>query len=320
MIFAKYLIYLFLPIILLTSCEVGKSDSGSYQFVKQWGKSGTADSEFRAPRGMRIYNNLLYIVDSGTSQKIKIFSKDGVFQSKWGTYIDVSGDTKNYLSAASGIAIDTSGNLFISDLGYYCVFKFNSSDYSSASVFAGIKGTYGSGDGYFYTPYGLTTDSSGNVYVTDSYYDKIQKFSSTGSFVTKWTSFDSNSDSFDSPKMITTDSGGNIYVADSLNSRILVLDSSGTLLLKFGSSGNEDGQFNNPFDIAIDTSGNIFVIDAGNCRIQEFDSTGKFITKFGGYGTGEGLFSNPYGIAVDEEGYVYVSDDSNCRITKFKKL
>jgi DNA-binding beta-propeller fold protein YncE len=53
-------------------------------------------------------------------------------------------------------------------------------------VFVIKWGQEGSGDGQFINPFGVATDSSGNVYVADTYNHRIQKFSSNGVFLTKW--------------------------------------------------------------------------------------------------------------------------------------
>ena len=47
-------------------------------------------------------------------------------------------------------------------------------------------GSYGTGDGQFNYPVGVTVDSSDNVYVADFNNNRIQKFDSSGTFMTKW--------------------------------------------------------------------------------------------------------------------------------------
>ena len=75
----------------------------------------------------------------------------------------------------------------------------------------------GSGDGQFNYPYGVAVDSSGNVYVADTDNHRIQKFDSSGGFITKWGSYGSGDGQFDYPSGVAVDSSGNVYVADGWN-------------------------------------------------------------------------------------------------------
>ena len=50
----------------------------------------------------------------------------------------------------------------------------------------GGDGSFGSGDGEFFCPNGVTTDADGNVYVADSCNHRVQKFTGAGMFLTKW--------------------------------------------------------------------------------------------------------------------------------------
>ncbi|RCV65692.1 Streptogramin lyase, partial [Methanophagales archaeon] len=170
---------------------------------------------------------------------------------------------------------------------------------------------------YFSQPQGIAVDSSGNVYVVDTWNNRIQKFDSSGNFITKWGSFGTGDGKFDLPLGIAVDSGGNVYVADTGNYRIQKFDSSGNFITKWGSSGNGEGKFGAPEGIAVDSSGNVFLADSSNDRIQKFDSYGNFITTWGSSGTADGEFQSLGGIAVDGSGNVYVVDLLNDRIQKF---
>ena len=179
-------------------------------------------------------------------------------------------------------------------------------------------GSNGSGDGQFTYPRGIAVDASGNIYICDSYNNRVQKFNSIGTFITKWGSFSTTLDGkFNYPNGIAVDSSGNVYVADGSNHRIQKFDSSGTFITKWGSSGSGDSQFSFPNGVAVDSSGNVYVADSTNNRVQKFDSNGTFITKWGSSGSGDGQFYYARGIAVDASGYVYVSDQNNHRIQKF---
>jgi tripartite motif-containing protein 71 len=181
----------------------------------------------------------------------------------------------------------------------------------------------------FRFPTGIAVDSSGkNVYVSDSWNDRIQKFTADGKFITKWGSRGSGDGQFGFPTGIAVDSSGkNVYVADFVNDRIQKFTADGKFITKWGSRGSGDGQFNRPQYIAIDYSvNNVYVADFGNSRIQKFTADGKFITKWGSRGSGDGqfgsgdglFFTGPTGIAVDSSGKnVYVADFVNDRIQKF---
>jgi len=170
---------------------------------------------------------------------------------------------------------------------------------------------------YFYRPSGVATDMSGNVFIADTFNNRIQKFDSHGNFVTKWGYYGAGNGQFYGPFGVAADSQGSIYVVDTWNNRIQKFDSNGNFITKWGTEGSENGQFTNPFGVATDASGNVYVADTANRRIQKFDSSGNFITKWGSYGTDNGQFHGPEGVAVDSWGSIYVVDTWNNRIQKF---
>ena len=178
-------------------------------------------------------------------------------------------------------------------------------------------GTAGSGDGQFNNPQGVAVDGSGNVYVADTYNNRVQKFSSSGVFLSKWGTQGSEDGQFKGPYGVAVDGSGNVYVADYGNGRVQKFSSSGVFLSKWGTQGSGDGQFNYPYGVAVDGSGNVYVADTYNSRVQKFSSSGVFLSKWGTYGSGDGQFSHPYGVAVDSLGNVYVSEQGNSRVQKF---
>ena len=149
------------------------------------------------------------------------------------------------------------------------------------------------------------------MYVADTGNHRIQKFSSAGTFITKWGSEGFGNGEFSSPEGIAIDGDGNVYVVDHNNQRIQKFSSAGTFITKWGSEGSGDGEFSYPGGIAIDGDGNVYVADQYNNRIQKFSSAGTFITKWGSEGSGDGEFIDPEGIAIDGDGNVYVADTGN---------
>jgi PKD repeat protein len=229
-----------------------------------------------------------------------------VFITKWGTYGSGNGQFKN----PDGVAVDSSGNVYVAD-NYNCRIQ----KFSSIGIFLAKWGSKGYEDGQFQYPQGIAADLSGNVYVTDTGSYRIQKFNATRAFIAKWGSQGSGDGQFESPSGIAVDSSGNIYVADTNNNRIQKFSSTGTFLAEWGSIGTGDGKFQQPQGVAVDSSGYVYVSDTN--RIQKFTTTGTFLAKWGSEGAGDGQFNQPQGVAVDSSGCVYVADTNNNRIQKF---
>ncbi|MGB9124498.1 MAG: HYR domain-containing protein, partial [Nitrosotalea sp.] len=275
------------------------------------------------------------------------------FSAQWGSY---GLTTNGQFAFPQGVAIDPSGNVYVTDLGNTRVEKFDSN-----GNFLSAFGGKGSANGQFHSPVGIAI-ANGFIYVVDNNNDNVQKFDLTGKFITSWGGKGTNNGTLLLPKGIAVDSTGNVYVADTGNNRIEKFDSSGNFLLNIGQSGLDDGQFlsatdvatdsqgniyvtdsggnkiekftgdgvflntfsvstgatlQHPFGISVDKSGNIFVADNGNNRIVELDTTGTPVTTWGSQGTGADFFDNPLGTAVDSNGNVFVVDSNNNRIEKF---
>jgi len=178
-------------------------------------------------------------------------------------------------------------------------------------------GSHGNGNNQFNGPWEITTDSKGNIFVSDYYNNRIQIFDSRGKFVSTLGSQGNGNGQFIGPYGITINSKGNVIVSDYHTHRIQIFDTEGNFISTFGSKGNNNGQFNNPRGICVDSNDNIYVCDSSNHRIQIFDSKGKFLSTFGSYGNGNGQFNGPHGITINSKGNIIVSDFNNHRIQIF---
>lgn len=173
-------------------------------------------------------------------------------------------------------------------------------------------------DGQFFSIGGVAIDASGNVYAVDIGNDRIQKFTSDGTFITKLGSRGTSDGQFNVPVGVAIDASGNVYVTEINGNRVQKFTSDGAFIAKWGSTGSGDGQFNSPLGIAVDALGDVYVADVGNQRIQKFTSNGTFIRAWGsGRASGDGQFNAPLGIAVGASGSVYVADLNNHRIQQF---
>ncbi len=182
-------------------------------------------------------------------------------------------------------------------------------------------GTAGSGDGQFNLPMGVAVDSAGgDVYVVDRGNDRVEKFTSSGIYLSQFGSNGTGNGQFGGSILsggVAVDSGGDVYVVDRGNHRVEKFDSSGNYLSQFGGHGSGNGQFTAPSGVAVDSGGDVYVTDTGNNRVEKFNSSGNYLSQFGTAGTGNGQFTTPFGVAVDSGGDVYVTDRGNNRVEKF---
>lgn len=188
----------------------------------------------------------------------------------------------------------------------------------SAYAFEKSWGSPGGDDGQFYRPHGIAVGAMGQIYVSDTYNDRIQQFDASGFFLSKWGSYGSADGQLCFARGLAVDASGNVYVVESQNHRIQKFSSDGTYLAKWGSNGSGNGQFSFPQGIAVDAAGNVYVADSDNYRIQKFTGDGTYLGQWGSFGVADGQFCKPVSIAVDYEGYVYVADMSVSRVQKFR--
>ena len=193
-------------------------------------------------------------------------------------------------------------------------------------------------------PNATAVDGAGNIFIADSWNNRILRVDSTGTFATIAGTGESGFSGDGGPATraqlffpegLTVDGAGNIYFADSGNDRIRKVDSMGTITTVAGTgergfSGDggpaSQAHFNVPTGVALDGEGNIFIADIGNHRIRRVGATTGTIATIAG--TGQGGFSGdggpatqarlyaPTGVALDGAGDLYIADSRNHRIRR----
>jgi hypothetical protein len=262
---------------------------------------------------------------------------------------DGSGSAAHFFGPA-GVATDNAGNVYVADSQNYTIRRITPA--GVVTTLAGSAGLNGSTDGTgsaarFYAPpvpelkpWGVTTDSGGNVYVADKLNSTIRRITPAGLVTTLAGSAGvlGNSDGtgsaarFGEPMGVATDSSGNIYVADTLYDTIRKITPAGlvtTLAGSAGNSGSADGtgsaaRFNSPSGVATDSGGNVYVADTDNDTIRKITPAGLVTTlagSVGNFGSADGTgntarFNSPSAVAADSGGNIYVADTLNSTIRK----
>jgi hypothetical protein len=173
-------------------------------------------------------------------------------------------------------------------------------------------GGYGDHDGRFSSPSGIAVDSFGNVYVADTGNSRIQKFTSTGAFITKWGSSGNGDGQFGGrprgPAGVAVSQDGFVYVTDPrdpYDNRVHKFDSNGVFITQWAVQTYTAYVSS----VAVDSSGYVYVLHG--YAISKSTSNGTLVTTWGHYGFEEGEFEGVSHIAIDPSGYVYVADNPN---------
>ena len=205
------------------------------------------------------------------------------------------------------------------------------------STFAGTS-IYGSLDRpgslfIFISPEDIELDPHGNLYVADSFGNKIRITYSNGTVSTYAGtgvsgSLDgpASSATFAFPTGLQLDPHGNLYVADYRNHKIRIIYSNGTVSTYAGTGarGSLDGPassatFNNPSGLQLDPSGNLYVADGNKIRIIYSNGTVSTYAGTGARGSLDGpassaTFNDPSGLQLGPSGNLYVAESNKIRI------
>ena len=285
-----------------------------YLTVMQIGCEGVDEGEFKSPTGIAVDKDGNIYVGDTDNHSIQKFDKTGKFIARWGEEPDSSEGSFYY---PRGIATSPEGDVYVADSGNNRIQKFDSEG-NIINAWGKFGFAWrGAEAGKFDVPWGITTDTQGNLFVSDTSNARVQKFLPDGSAVLTWGRDGGYDGAFFYPRGVGVDFVGNIYVADEGNHRIQKFDSRGNFLLKWGKEGNAPGQFKSPWGVACDPLGYVYVVDSGNHRVQKFEPNGTYLCSWGNRGLTEGQLNFPSGIAIDKEGCVYVIDSGNHRLTKF---
>jgi len=219
---------------------------------------------FGAISGLAIDDNdRLFVTDTGL-HRVDVFTPaTHQFDTAFGADV---------LANPSSIAIDTENRfLYVVDTQNDVVDVFDADTYKLLRKIgtSGKKHTL-TNPGNFSLPMGVAVDKDGNVYVTDTFNDRVEIFDADGGFVS---TFGKNGDGpadFERPKGIAIDGDGHIWVADAAQDRVKVFNQEGRLLIYFGQHGEYPGRFMGIHDIAIDKNNRVITSEIFPGRVQVF--------------------------------------------------
>ena len=300
----------------------------------------------------------VYIAENA-GHRIRRVSPDGTIATVAGTgNPGDSGDggpaIKAQLNYPSGVAVDTSGNLYIADTGNKRIRKVSAEGVMTTAA-TGIQHAEG-----------VAVDASGNVYITGyvlgeppcaedcdaPYIGRIVRVTSTGvvdtiagggSWITNYETGDQDENGpatkaiLQTPRGIAVDAAGTLYISDTENNRVRKFSPGGAITTAAGvNSGAFACTFNSinvrerplscPVGVTLDASGNLYIADTGNHRIRKVSPQGNTANIAGNGAAGvywgdggpaqDASLFYPFGVAVDRFSNLYIADAGNSRVRK----
>ena len=113
--------------------------------------------------------------------------------------------------------------------------------------------------------------SAGNLYVSELSNQRVQEFSTAGTFLGSFDPAGSGTGKSNGPWSIAADpTSGNLYVSELGNDRVQEFNDAGAFITAFASVGSGSRQLQSPTGIAVGPSGKIFIADTGNNRVEEW--------------------------------------------------
>ncbi len=303
------------------------------------GQNGPAiNAQLESPMGIAVDpSGNLYIADSVASRVFEVSA--GIIGVAAGNGINgFGGDggppTSANLAGPMGVAVSSSGQLYIADFINECIWEVSG---GVITTVAGNGTIYDSGDNGpavnagLGGPVGGAVDSSGNLYIVDNSSSTIREISN-GTITTVagngtqgygGDGGPSTHAELYTPWGIAVDSSGNIYIADTYNDRIrkvsngVITTVAGTGVEGYNGDGGPatSALLSQPEGVAVDSSGNLYIADSGNGRVRKV--SGGVIATIAGPGTNQCAGPTsvaPSGMALDLQGDVYVSDVNSHRV------
>lgn len=229
--------------------RVQKLDSQG-KFLAEWKNAGSAP--FVEPAGIAIAaNGDIYVLEP-ERDGAHWFTADGQYRGKIGDGLG--------LYRPRGLTIDPAGVLTFANTGGNSVVRTTADGKLVNSL-----GKAGTKNGELQQPTDAVVDTAGNVYVADTFNQRIQRFAADGRYLGQWT-IQASGTSAGPHLAIAPD--GVIYVSEPDAHRISAYAVNGSVLATWGGQGIAEGQLQQPVGVYVDGAGMLYIADSANHRIQ----------------------------------------------------
>jgi uncharacterized protein (TIGR03437 family) len=232
----------------------------------------------------------------------------------------------------TGMALDSSGNLWVSDRGNHRVLRFPS-PFASQTALQPADLVLGQGSptnfksnsvgpGGMASPYGIALDGDSRLIVADQTYNRVVIYENQAGTWNRTKVLGQNDfnsigqgnalNQMRSPTHVATDTDGRVYVADGQNGRVLIFPPAAEVMNGDFALSLSIGGLNNPNDVFVNPqTGEIWVTDTQNSRVLRFPRFDQLLLGNTGAMTVLGEWSLTVAVTQDQFGDLFVADTTN---------
>lgn len=254
-----------------------------------------AQASLNRPEGLALdEQGNLYVCDS-LNNRVRRITPQGIIATVAGGGTD-QGDgvaaTQAALALPRGVAVDASGNIFISEAGANRIRRVLANGIIETIAGTGTAGFGGDGGNarlaLLNAPAGLALDRTGALYFADRNNHRVRRIAANGIIATvagtgqigaAGDGGPATSAQLNLPWGVAVDANGRIYIADMRNNRVRRVEADGTISLIAGLRTDPayccDGAlatlalFFDIAGVAVDNAGSVYVLDTGNARVRQ---------------------------------------------------
>ncbi len=288
---------------------------------------GGSNTELNDPQGIALDSSgNIYVADLEASSVLvypPLGSSTGLLNES--PTATISG-FKTLLSLPSGIAVDSSGIIYVTDLAGHSVLVYPALGSSTGLLNESPTATISGSKTSLSFPKGIAVDSSANIYVADFVAASVFVYPPLGSSIgplneAPVATISGSNTGLIGPYGLALDSTANIYVTDSSAAKVFVYPALGISTGLPNESptatiGGSNTGLSGPLGIGLDSTSNIYVVNVSSVVVYPaLGSSSGLLNEAPGTTISTTMttaLSYPQGIALDSSGIIYVADCPRC--------